>query len=76
MELARKAGVKIAFGSDEWFERNGCPRSACRRHAGLIEPENFGDLIGIEGDPLAKLSEIQNVKFVMKGGRIVSDGRR
>jgi imidazolonepropionase-like amidohydrolase len=42
----------------------------------LIEPENFGDLIGIEGDPLAKLSEIQNVKFVMKGGRIVSDGRR
>ncbi|MCU1235220.1 MAG: Amidohydrolase [Candidatus Solibacter sp.] len=43
--------------------------------AGSIEPNKFADLAGIQGDPLQQLSDVQNVKFVMKGGRIVRDAR-
>jgi imidazolonepropionase-like amidohydrolase len=39
--------------------------------AGSIEPKKFGDVVAIDGDPLQRLADIQNVKFVMKGGRVV-----
>ncbi len=108
MDLARKTGVKIAFGSDEWFERDGktrgqatlevlsalaefgmSPAEALRsatidaaemlhmqNSAGSIEAEKFGDLVGVDGDPLQRLEGIQNVRFVMKGGRVVKDSRK
>ena len=40
---------------------------------GAIEPGKFADLIAVEGDPLANISVVQDVKFVMKGGRVVKD---
>jgi len=38
---------------------------------GSIEKGKFADLIAVSGDPLADITEVQRVKFVMKGGNII-----
>src|SRR6185436_16971616 len=38
---------------------------------GSIEKNKFADLIAVSGNPLADVTEMQRVKFVMKGGVIV-----
>jgi imidazolonepropionase-like amidohydrolase len=38
---------------------------------GSIEKGKFADLVAVSGDPLADISEMQRVKFVMKGGVVV-----
>ncbi len=40
---------------------------------GSIEPGHYADLIAVEGDPLKDVSELQRVKFVMKGGVVVKE---
>jgi imidazolonepropionase-like amidohydrolase len=37
---------------------------------GSIEPGKFADIIAVSGDPLADITELQRVKFVMKDGVI------
>ncbi len=37
---------------------------------GSIETGKFADLIAVSGDPLADISELQRVIFVMKGGQV------
>ena len=38
---------------------------------GAIEPGKYADLIAVDGDPLADLAVLRQVKFVMKGGAVV-----
>jgi imidazolonepropionase-like amidohydrolase len=38
---------------------------------GSIEKGKYADLIAVSGDPLADITEMQRVKFVMKGGKII-----
>jgi imidazolonepropionase-like amidohydrolase len=38
---------------------------------GSIEKGKYADLIAVAGDPLADITELQRVTFVMKGGRII-----
>lgn len=38
---------------------------------GSIEPGKFADLDAVSGDPLADITELERIKFVMKGGRVV-----
>ncbi len=38
---------------------------------GAIEPEKFADLVAVAGDPLADISELERVRFVMKDGQVV-----
>jgi imidazolonepropionase-like amidohydrolase len=40
---------------------------------GSIEPGHFADIIAVSGDPLADISVMYKVPFVMKGGQIVKD---
>jgi imidazolonepropionase-like amidohydrolase len=40
---------------------------------GTIEKGKFADLIAVVGDPLKDITEMQRVKFVMKGGEIVKN---
>jgi len=38
---------------------------------GAIEAGKYADLIAVRGDPLADLTVLQHVTFVMKGGRVI-----
>jgi imidazolonepropionase-like amidohydrolase len=38
---------------------------------GAIAAGRYGDIIAVEGDPLADVSRLQSVAFVMKGGEVV-----
>ena len=38
---------------------------------GSIDKGKYADLIADAGDPLADITELQRVKFVMKGGRVI-----
>ncbi len=38
---------------------------------GSIDRGKYADLIAVSGDPLADITELQRVKFVMKGGKII-----
>ena len=40
---------------------------------GSIEKGKYADLIAVSGDPLADITELQRVKFVMKGGKVIRD---
>jgi imidazolonepropionase-like amidohydrolase len=37
---------------------------------GSIEPGKFADLIAVAGDPVADITELQRVRFVMKDGKV------
>ena len=38
---------------------------------GSIEKGKYADIIAVAGNPLADISEMQRVRFVMKGGYVV-----
>ena len=40
---------------------------------GSVQAGRFGDLIAVSGNPLQDITELQRVRFVMKGGEIVVD---
>jgi imidazolonepropionase-like amidohydrolase len=40
---------------------------------GTIEKGKFADLIAVSGDPLQDITEMQRVKFVMKGGAVIKN---
>ncbi len=42
---------------------------------GSIEPGKFADLIAVSGDPLKDITELQRVRFVMKGGEVIKNER-
>ncbi len=43
-------------------------------HIGSIDKGKFADIIAVSGNPVADLSEMERVKFVMKGGMVVKNG--
>lgn len=42
-----------------------------QNQVGSIDKGKYADLIAVPGDPLADITELQRVAFVMKGGRII-----
>ena len=77
----RKAGVKIAFGTDAggfpWTEINQAKefefevKLGMTGQVGELEPGAFADIVSVVGDPLADVKALSGVDFVMKGGEIV-----
>jgi imidazolonepropionase-like amidohydrolase len=37
---------------------------------GAIEPGRYADILAVDGDPLSDITELERVKFVMKGGQV------
>jgi imidazolonepropionase-like amidohydrolase len=94
---AYRAGVKIAFGTDQgvaphgdnarefiYMVEAGMPPMAALQAAtlkaaqllemekelGTVEPGKYADLVAVPGDPLADISLMTKVSFVMKGGKV------
>jgi imidazolonepropionase-like amidohydrolase len=40
---------------------------------GSITKGKFADLVAVSGDPIADITELQRVKFVMKGGKVIKN---
>jgi len=41
---------------------------------GTIEPGRLADIVAVRGDPLADITELERVSFVMKGGVVYKGG--
>ena len=102
---ALKAGVRIAAGSDEYYQLpgktrgqssmmmfrayaaagmkpleiiraatiNGAELLGLKGKIGALEPGMAADLIAVDGDPLADITALEKVRFVMKGGKVIKN---
>ena len=61
---AIQAGTTINAEAMGWQDR-----------IGSIDQGKYADLVAVSGDPLADITELQRVRFVMKGGKVVKDDR-
>lgn len=95
---AYRAGVKIAFGTDQGMAPHGTngqefalmvsagmtPMDAIRAattnaaellgapaDVGSVQAGRYADIIAVSGDPLSDITELERVRFVMKGGAVV-----
>ena len=42
-------------------------------YVGYVEKGRFADLVAVSGDPLADITEMKSIKFVMKAGIVYRD---
>jgi imidazolonepropionase-like amidohydrolase len=56
----------IRAATSEAAEALGRPKDV-----GAIEAGRYGDMIAVAGDPLADVSRLEHVAFVMKGGQVI-----
>ena len=50
---------------------NGAELLSLSKDLGTVEPGKFADLVAVAGDPLQDISVMEDVRFVMKAGKVV-----
>jgi imidazolonepropionase-like amidohydrolase len=66
----RPAGVS-ALGVIRAITVNAAEMLGWSDRVGAIEPGKFADLVAVSGDPLADITELERIRFVMKDGKVV-----
>ena len=56
---ANRTGTTVASELLGWADKTG-----------MVEAGKWADLVAVSGDPLKDITELQKVKFVMKGGAV------
>ncbi|MGA3164793.1 MAG: amidohydrolase family protein [Terriglobia bacterium] len=62
---AMRAATSVAAQLMGWQDR-----------IGSVEPGKFADLVAVSGNPASDVTELEHVKFVMKGGQVVRNDLR
>jgi len=78
---AREFAVRAQFGEKPMQAIVSATRISARvmgweDRVGSLEPGKLADLIAVAGDPLADITELERVRFVMKGGVVYRDELR
>jgi imidazolonepropionase-like amidohydrolase len=55
---------------------NGAELLGRSNEIGTLEPGKFADIVAVEGDPLAEITVMEKVVFVMKGGEVYKNPSR
>ncbi|HSM60600.1 MAG TPA: amidohydrolase family protein [Longimicrobiales bacterium] len=77
---AREFGVRVGLGQapmDAIVSATGLAAEVLgwQDRVGTVAPGRFADLVAVLGDPLADVTELERVRWVMKGGVVVKDAR-
>ena len=72
----KRAGLTPGAGDPGRHHRSTPKRMGWQDQIGSIDKGKYADLIAVSGDPLADITELQRVKFVMKGGKIIRNDPR
>ncbi|MBU3079312.1 metal-dependent hydrolase family protein [Sphingomonas quercus] len=63
------AGIK-PFDAIMMGTRNAADLLGKTQDVGSIQKGRYADIVAVDGDPLGDITELQRVKFVMKGGKV------
>jgi len=55
---------------------NGAELQGRSNEIGAIEPGKFADIVAVDGDPLADITVMEKVVFVMKGGEVYKSAQK
>ena len=74
-ENAREFKLRVGLGQAPMAAIEGATRIAAEAmgwadRVGTLQPGRFADLIAVAGDPLADITELERVQFVMQGGKV------
>lgn len=75
-ENAREFKIRVDLGQSPMAAIEGATRIAAEAmgwadRVGTLQPGRYADLIAVDKDPLADITELERVRFVMKGGAVV-----
>jgi len=66
----RKAGVS-ALEVIRAITVNAAEMLGWQDKIGAVEPGKFADLVAVAGDPVADITELERIRFVMKDGKVI-----
>lgn len=80
-ENAREFKLRVDLGQSPMAAIEGATRIAAEAmgwedRVGTLQAGRFADLIAVDKDPLADITELERVRFVMKGGTVYKGGAR
>ena len=80
-ENAREFKLRVDLGQSPMAAIEGATRIAADAmgwgdRVGTLTPGRFADLVAVDKDPLADITELERIRFVMKGGVVYKGGAR